>query len=104
MSKNLIENRSFLDLILTTSRDQALSLLHTITKEQLLLISEISYNILHLPLPKKAKYYVSRKKKLFERLASRTLSRTKKLTLIKKNAKHILQLLWSLKQKFSELQ
>ena len=104
MTKNIVNNKNFLELILTTSKEQALALLHTATKEQQLLISEIAHNIFDLPLPKKAKYYVTKKRKLFERIASKKLSRTKKNSLIQKNAKYILLLLWALKPQLSELQ
>ena len=104
MSKKLIANRHFLELLLSTSREQALTLLTTVTKEQVLLIAEIAYNILQLPLPKKAKYYVNKKKKLIERLASKKLSLKKRTALITKNAKYLMLLLWALKQQFSELQ
>ena len=104
MSKNLIENQHFLQLLLSTTKDQALALLQTVTKDQLLLISEIAANILQLELPKKAQFYVKQKKKLIERLASKKLSRSKKVSSLQKNAKFILQLLWSLRLQLSELQ
>ena len=104
MSENLIENKHFLALLLSTSREQAIALLQTVTKEQLLLISEIAQNILHLPLPKKAKYYVTKKKKLLERIASKQLSRSKKSSLISKNASYLMLLMWSLKTQSNELQ
>lgn len=104
MSKHLIENKHYLALLLSTSKAQALALLQTTTKEQLLLIAEIAHNLQHLILPRKAKHYVTRKKRLFERLASKKISRSVKLSLVQKNAKYILDLLWSLKAQLSELQ
>ena len=104
MSKNLIANKHFLQLLLSTSREQALSLLHTTTKDQLLLISEIAQNILQLPLPKKAKHYLGKKKKLIERIASKKLAQSKKLSLIQKNAKYLYLLLLALRLQLSELQ
>ena len=104
MTKNLVDNTHFLNLLLSTSREQGVALLQTITKEQLLLVSEIAKNIQLLPLPKKAKYLVTKKKKLVTRIADRNLSRTKKLPLIRKNAVYVLSLLLSLKAQLSELQ
>lgn len=104
MSKNIIENKHYLTLLLsTTAKAQALALLQTATKEQILLLSEIALNLTHLELPKKAKFYVSKKKKLLERLSSKTLARSRKQALIQKNAKFILDLLLSLKSQLSEL-
>lgn len=104
MSRNVINNKHFLALILSTTKEQALALLNTITKDQILLLSEIAKNILELPLPTKARHYVSKKKRLIERIANKTLSHSKKVTLLKKNAKYILQLLLAIKLQLIELQ
>lgn len=104
MSKHLLDNKSFLDLLLSTSTEQALSLLQTVTKDQLLLLSEIAKNILVLPLPKRGQLYVNKKKKLFVRLADKKLSRTKKLSLVHKNARYLLNTLLSLKAQLQSLQ
>ena len=104
MSKNIIENKSFLNLLLTTTREQALALLDSITPNQQLLIIEIIKNVLNLNLPKKAKFYVNKKHKLFERIASKKISKTVTRRLIQKNSSHLLLTLWALKQQLSDLQ
>lgn len=104
MSKNVINNQNFLSLLLSTSKEQAIALLQTSTKDQLLLIAEIAHNILQLPLPKKAKHYVNKKKKIIERLADKKLSQTRKFSLVEKNAQFLLQLLLSIKSQLNELQ
>ena len=103
-SKNLRINKTFLDLLLSTSTEQALALLDTATKDQLLLISEIAKNILRLPLPnRKAELYVAKRKKLFQTLANKSLSRARKIKTIRRNANHIMHVLLALKQQLSEL-
>lgn len=104
MSKNLKNNTQFLQLLLSTSKEQALALLYTATKEQILLLTEIALNILQLPLPNKAQHYVTKKKKLFQRLASAKVSKVSKQSIIDKNANYILQVLLSLKQQLTDLQ
>ena len=103
MSKNFIDNKAFLELLLSTSKKQAVSLLQTTTKEQLLLLSEIFFNILNLPLPKTARQYVTKKKKLIQRLASKKTNKSQKLSLIKKHSRFLQQLLFVLKRQLNEL-
>ena len=104
MSKNVASNKYFLNLLLSTSKEQALALLYTPTNEQLLLLQEIAFNILKLPLPKKAQHYVSKKRKLFQRLASGKLSNSIRRSIIEKNADYILQVLLALRQQLNEIQ
>ena len=104
MSKNVQNNKSFLDLLLNTSKEQALALLYTLTKPQLALITEIAYNILELPLPTKAQSHINKKKKLFQRLGSAKVSNSSKQAAIEKNASVILHVLHALRQQLSELQ
>ena len=103
MTKLLINNKNYLELLLSTSREQALTLLHTATAEQGLMISEIAKNILHLPLPKQAKRYVKSKKSLLRHLARRSLSKRERQRIIRKHAKYLLQVFWSLREPFYEL-
>lgn len=104
MSKNLVNNKHFLALLLSTSKEQALALLYTLTRQQLVLLSEIAFNVLDLPLPNKAQHYVTKKKKLFERIASSKTSTAAKRSAIEKHANYILQVLLALKQQLSEVQ
>lgn len=104
MSKHFLKNKEFLHLILHTSNDQALALIDTITPEQIELLSEIAFNILKLPLPKKAKHLVNSKILLFRRLADKKTSKDKKKRLLHKNAKHILLTLWAIRPQLQQLQ
>ena len=104
MTKHLINNTPYLNLILSTSQEQALALLHTATPDQALFISEIAKNVLQLPLPKKAQHYVNKRKSLYKQLSKKTLSKQNRLRIIRKNAKHLLTLLLSLREQLSELQ
>lgn len=97
MSKHVNQNKEFLRLLLTTSRDQAAALVDTITPAQVLLLSEIAFNALQLPLSKKTRSLVDKKKKLFEDIASKTKSKEQKTRLIRKNYKPLLTTLWALK-------
>ena len=103
MSKQLDTNKNFIKLLLNTTKDQASALLDTITKEQIRLISEISLNVLNLDLPKKATQLVQRKKKLFEKLSKKQTPPKTKQSLIRKNYKHIILTLWSLKPQLEQL-
>ena len=104
MSRNITNNKHFLELLLSTSKQQALALLYTATNQQILLLSEIAHNILQLPLPKKAEHYVTKRKKLFEALANTKRNLALKRSSIDKNADYILQVLLALKQQLSALQ
>lgn len=104
MSKNLYQNRTFLELLLSTSSEQALVLLSTATKEQLLLLSEIFFNLLRLPLPRKAQYLVKKRKRLLERLVKAKANQRQRSLLVRKHSKFILQLLLSVKQQLNDLQ
>ena len=104
MSKHFIQNKEFLHLILHSTNDQAVALIDTVTPEQIQLLSEIAYNILQLPLPKKGKYLVNSKLMLFKRLADKKTSKDKKKRLLHKNAKHILLTLWAIRPQLQQLQ
>ena len=103
MSKVLKQNKQFLSLLLTTSRDQAAALIDTVTPEQVSAIAEIIHNLLNLPLGKKPKYYINKWEKLFEKIAQKRLSKDAKARLIRKNYKIILPLLWSVKLQLEQL-
>lgn len=98
MSTHIQKNKSFLDLLLQTSKRQAKALLNTITSEQVLLIIEVIKNILELILPKKARYYVERKRKLLQKIIAKSISKTKKALLIKKHSSLLLLLFYAIKQ------
>ena len=104
MTKNLIKNKSFFNLLLATSEKQGLALLKSITSDQISLLSEIAKNILRLPLPQKAKRLVNKKRKLFQSLAKKDTSKSKKTAAIRRNAAYILMTLWSLREQFKDLQ
>lgn len=97
MSKLVQQHRDFIHLLLNTSRDQASALLDTITPEQVLLFSEIAFNLLQLPLSKKGQALVNKHKKLFEFIASKKQTKEKKRIRIRKNYQHLLTTLWVLK-------
>ena len=98
MTKNLLNNKPFLELFLNTSRQQAVELLKTVTDEQLLLLSEIAKNLFKLPLPNTAaKRNVEHRKVLFQQLANKRVSKRKKRQAIIRHRMHILKTLYSLK-------
>ena len=105
MSTNISKNKSFLDLLLTTSREQALSLLQAVTPSQGLLLTEIAYNLLleEVPLPKKITNYIKKHRKLFVRIANSKLSATRKQKAIQKDARHVLFVLLALKEQLTSL-
>lgn len=103
MSKALNKNKHFISLLLTTSKDQAASLIDSITSEQVSAIAEIIHNLLILPLAKKPKHLIKKKEKLFEKIAHKRTSNEKRRQLIRKNYKFILPLLWSVKLQLEQL-
>lgn len=103
MSKNVVKNKQYLFLLLNTSKDQAVALIDTATPEQIALLSEISYNILRLPLEKEAATLVKRNKKLFEQLSAAKLNNSRKLSLLSKHYKPFLMTLWALKPQLMQL-
>lgn len=103
MTKLLHANKQFLYLLLHTSKDQAAALLDSITSDQVLFLSEIAKNFLHLPLPRKGRHLVDSKRKLFENLANKKVKKEQKLKIIKKNYRHLLFTLWSVKAQLMQL-
>ena len=104
MSKHLVKNKDYLTLLLNTSKNQAVALIDSATTEQIALLSEIAYNLLRLPLGKKAARLVKSKQQVFDRLAKKGLSLEQKQRLLRKNYKLILTVLWELKQQLQQLQ
>ena len=104
MSKHLVKNRDYLMLLLNTSKNQAVALIDSATTEQIALLSEIAYNLLRLPLGKKAARLVKSKQQVFDQLAKKGLGLEQKQRLLRKNYKLILTVLWELKQQLQQLQ
>ena len=103
MSKHIAKNTHFLSLLLNTSNDQAIALLYTATPEQLQLLSEIAYNLLELPLNKKAVHLVKAKKQFFETFAHKKLAQAQKIRLLRKHSEHLLTTLLAVKGQLEQL-
>ena len=104
MSQTLQQNKEFLHLLLNTTKDQAVALLFTITKSQLDLLTEIVFNLLQLPLPLKARRIVKKSQKVLEAISRKHTSQSRKQSLIRKHYRHILYLLWAVKDQLETLQ
>lgn len=69
MSKNLIKNTNFLKLLLTTSKQQGIQLLKTVTDSQILLLSEIAHNLITLKHIKNIGKIISKRRRLLSKLS-----------------------------------
>lgn len=92
MSKLLKRETHFLHLLLSTSNEQTKALLYTLTDNQIKCISEISLNLLHLKLKPKIRALVNKSKKNLVKLAGKTLNNKKKLQIIIKNMKKLINI------------
>jgi hypothetical protein len=103
MSKRLEKHKSFIFLLLTTTKVQSRSLLDTITDEQINVLGEIFRNLLQLPLPTGAKTLVHRRKALFNKLANTSVKPGSKYKLIFKHKNQILHTLQTVKKQLLDL-
>ena len=102
-SKLLQKEKHFILLLLNTSKIQAQCLLDTSTTQQIKTVSEISRNLLKLPLSGEAEIQVKKKKFILNKLASYSISNRSKSLVISKYNNSILVLLRSVKQPLVEL-
>lgn len=96
MSQLLIKEKHFLCLFLTTTKDQQVALLDTLTPQQTQVISEILYNLLEIN--PKAKSVVEKRKRLFAQLVKGKLSLKAKTTFIQNHYKQVTECLLLVKK------
>ena len=103
MSKLIHNNSSFLRLLLETTSAQAYCLLTTITPAQALSLSEISLNLLTLPLSSRQKRIVKKEEKILKKLSQKSLKSNLRLKLIAKKKKDIYKVLIHFKEPLLKL-
>ena len=103
MSKTLIDNKCFIILFLETSKQQRRVLFDTLTNTQILVITEICYNLLKLELTDSIQQVIKKRKKILQKLTnSRYKIKTKK-TIIVKHYKQISEILLLVKEQLLQL-
>lgn len=90
MSKLISDEKEFLYLLLTTTKEQKRALLYTITKRQVQAISEVAHNLLNLPLKQSVGVIIERRRKTLQKIGNKKFSVRTRSSLIKK---HMTQLL-----------
>ena len=103
MSKIISQEKSFLHLLLNSTKDQSRALLYTITPKQVLVISEIVHNLLHLPLPTSVQPVIHKRRKALQRIGNKTSSLRTKSAFIKKHMTLLLNTLQLVKLQLQEL-
>ena len=102
-SKRLTAVADYLRLLLTTSAEQARSLLLSITTIQVQALSEIAHNLLRSTLPSKFKKTVAKYKTLLQKLGKKSGSIKIKIKLVKKHLRQVLNVLLSMKDSLMKL-
>ena len=103
MSKNISQEKHFIHLLLNSTKDQRRALLYTITPRQLLAISEISHNLLHLPMSNSNKGVIEKRRKTLQNISDRSKSIRTRTFLVKKHMKLLLDTLKLVKSPLQEL-
>lgn len=97
----MFEEKQFLYLLLHTSKEQQRALVYTITHRQVLVVSEIAYNLLHLPLKESVRTIIEKRRRTLQKIGNKKLSIRTRSSLIKK---HMTQLLDTFKLVKSQLE
>ena len=103
MSETLMLNKHFINLFLNTSKQQQKALFETITNNQILVVSEICYNLLKLELNGETQQIVKKRKKILQKISNHKLTIKNKKKLIVKHYKQLNVILLTVKDKLLEL-
>ena len=103
MSETLILNKHFIFLFLNTSKQQQKVLFETLTNNQILVVSEICYNLLKLDLDDKTQQIVKKRKKILQKISNHKLTLKNKKKIIIKHYKQLNDILLFIKDKLLEL-
>lgn len=101
--KNLKNISNFLKLFLTTHVQQQLALLQTLSQDQVRGLAEIIFNLTQLPVSKKTKYLLGKRKIVINRIISKKVKDKRKADIIKKYNKYFNQILLSVKSQLETL-
>ena len=103
MSKKLKKEKHFLELLLTTDKDQVKALMESLTASQVEVLVEIFINLLHINTPKKTKDLLRRRQRLIKKLTSRQLTIATKYRTIRQHMRQVYDTLLSVKGKLLQL-
>jgi len=99
-SERIIRNKPFLSLLLTTNAKQQLSLLKSITPDQLDSVGEVLHNIFHVvPLTREEGKFIKKRRKTIEKLIILSRSVKFRKTLLIKYKTQLLKTLLHFKAK-----
>ena len=99
MSKRLISQQTFLELLLKTEKQQARALMDTITQGQLDALIEIFINLMTLKVPPKTQSLLRRRRRLLSKLTNKRTKVSTKLALLRRHFRQIYDTLLSVKDR-----
>lgn len=103
MSDILLTNQYFIKLLLDTTNEQSRALFQSITNKQILVISEICFNLLLISVDKSTQLIIKKRKKILEKLSNKKISLLNKKRIIKKHYIQLRHTLLHIKDKLLEL-
>lgn len=86
MSNALVKCKPFFTLLIDTSKQQGRALLDTATPSQADAITEIAYNLLHIPLTGSLKIKVEKRKKILSKIGNKKIKYRTKSRLVYKHS------------------
>lgn len=92
MGSKVRDNADFLRLLLSTHATQQLALLHSITPEQIDMISEVMHNIQLLPLSSKDSQFVKPRLHLIRKIGDSSKSNRHRKRLVAKHKRQVLKI------------
>ena len=103
MSKRLLKEQPFLELLLTTYKAQAKALTESITLNQVEVIIEILTNLQKLKVPQSTKVLLQKRKKVLTSLTNTRTKLSTKLRIARKHFRQIIDTLLSVKKQLIQL-
>ena len=103
MSKRLLKEKPFLELLLTTDKSQAKALMETITLNQVEVIVEILTNLQRLNVPQKTRALLQKRKRVLTSLTNTRTKLSTKLRIIRRHFRQVIDTLHSVKRRLLEL-
>jgi hypothetical protein len=100
---SLAKEKPFIALLLHTTLEQARALLYTLTDQQTQAISEIFFNLPHLPSSQAVKKLISRRKRVIAKIGNRKYNTRTRKSLIKKHMNQTISTLRAVKKEMKQL-
>ena len=99
MSSNVLQNSSYLKLLLSTDANQQKSLISSITPEQVDVLSEIFHNLFTLPLLRSEQKFIKSRGVVLKKLANISKSQRYRKSQLTKHVRQVLNTLNFFKEK-----